>query len=344
VSTSLILESAILQERFEIDHLDTSDHRARTNVGRWEMGNVLLGIRNVFSLLFLLRGEPGLVYLPLSQGSPGFMRDSLFIRAARRAGWRVAAHLRGGEFQQFFQGAPRPFRTWIRTTTQLIDSIAVMSPSLRQQFFGMLPEKRIAVVPNGAPDLAANGVPRHPETVLFLSNLRRRKGVVQAIDAALRVLERRPTTQFRFAGEWEDGDFERAVRDRARAAGDCIRFLPTVTGEEKRALLSSSSVFLFPPIEPEGHPRVVLEALSAGLPVVTTNWGAIAETVIDGESGFVLNDPIPDEIADRLLMLLRDSDLLSSMSVAARSRYLEHFTQEEADRRIADWLSEVAET
>ena len=73
-------------------------------------------------------------------------------------------------------------------------------------------------------------------------------------------------------------------------------------------------MLLFPPVEPEGHPRVVLEALAAGLPVITTDRGAIAETVVEGESGFVLDHPVPDELAARVLRLLRDPELRDRMS------------------------------
>ena len=104
----------------------------------------------------------------------------------------------------------------------------------------------------------------------------------------------------------------------------------------------SSSVLLFPPSEPEGHPRVVLEAMSAGLPVVTTDRGAIAETVADGQTGFVLPDPDPETLAERLLRLLEDAELRTQMGQASRARYLELFTQERADERLADWLAGVA--
>jgi glycosyltransferase involved in cell wall biosynthesis len=82
--------------------------------------------------------------------------------------------------------------------------------------------------------------------------------------------------------------------------------------------------------------------LAAGLPIVTTDRGAIAETVIDGESGFVLDDVSPERLAELLLLLLGDDELRIRMSEAARTRYVERFTQEAADLRLADWLQEVA--
>jgi glycosyltransferase involved in cell wall biosynthesis len=220
--------------------------------------------------------------------------------------------------------------------------MAVMGSSLRNQFDGVLPRERIAVVRNGTPDIYRDGCERDSETVLFLSSLRPRKGIVESLEAALRVLERRPTARFLFVGAWVDRRLERELRERARPAGEHIRFLPPAVDDEKHSLLLSSSLLLFPPVEPEGHPRVVLEAIAAGLPVVTTDRGAIAETVTDGESGFVLDEPAPDQLADRMLQLLEDRELRERMGKAARTRYLAKFTEEEADRQLADWLDEIA--
>jgi glycosyltransferase involved in cell wall biosynthesis len=342
ISTSLVLANPVLREHFEVEHLDTSDHRTGANINTWEVGNFLLGLWALARLARKLVGRRGTIYIPLSQGAPGFLRDSLYIRLAALLRWRVAVHLRGGELHHFYARQGRVFRRWIRSTLGRVDSMGIMGASLRPVFDGLMPSERLAVVPNGTPDLYRNGHVREPGTVLFLSNLRPRKGLLESIDAALLVLKRHERAQFLFVGNWYDETFEREVRERARPAGDRIRFLPPAVGTDKDELLLRSSILLFPPSEPEGHPRVVLEAIAAGLPTVTTNRGAIAETVLDGVHGFVLEDPVPERLAERLLTLLSDDELRERMGRAARERYLSSFTQEEADLRLANWLVSVA--
>jgi glycosyltransferase involved in cell wall biosynthesis len=342
VSTSLVLANPFLRQRFNVSHLDTSDSRSRENIGRWDATNVQLGFRALGRLLSMLQHGPGVVYLPISQGGGGLLRDSLFIHAAKVRGWRVAVHLRGSELHQVYAESAWPSRLWMRATFARIDSLAVMGESVRGTMEGLLAPARIAVVPNGTPDPHPNGALRDDSTVLFLSNLRRRKGVLPSLEAALIVVDRHPSARFVFAGDWEDARLERELRQRAARAADRIQFVGSVDGEGKRRLLLSASVLLFPPLLPEGHPRVVLEAMAAGLPVVTTDRGTIAETVPDGEAGFVLAEPTPDALADRILRLLLDDDLRARMSTEARRRYLERFTQEDADRRLADWLTAVA--
>ena len=342
VSTGLLLASAELRRRFTIEHLDTSDHRTAHNIGRWEVRNAAIAVANAIRLARRLGGERGTVYLPLSQGTAALVRDCLFVQLAALRGWKVAIHLRGGEFKEVYHAQRGVMRWLIRSSLARVDSVAVLGSSLRWLFEGLVPAERIAVVPNGTPDLDLNGTRRDPHTGLFLSNLRRRKGVLQAVQAARLVVREDPEARFLFIGGWEDEVLETTLRREVHGFQDRIQFLPVVTGDAHRQALASAGFLLFPPAEPEGHPRVVLEALAAGLPVVTTDRGAIAETVIDGECGFVLPEPDPQALAEKMLLLLRDPTLRERMGEAARARYLERFTQTAADRALASWLEDVA--
>jgi glycosyltransferase involved in cell wall biosynthesis len=342
ISTALVLANTALSKHFAVVHLDTSDHRSGRNVGRWDLRNVALGVRSVVRLARALSSPPGTVYLPISQSSGAFLRDSLFIWLAVLRGWRVAIHLRGSEIVPFYRAQLRPYRWWMRRTLARVFSAAVVGNSLRGAFGGLVADKRVVVVANGTPANASELRPHNSSTVLFLSNLRRRKGVVEALAAACITADQVPDAHFVFAGAWEDRQLEIELREKARPLGDRIEFRATVSGAAKDDLLAYAAVLLFPPREPEGHPRVVLEAIAAGLPVVATDRGAIAETIEDGISGFVLPDPEPEALAEKLIDLLRDNDLQGRMSAASRDVYEHRFTQEIADGRLADWLTAVA--
>jgi glycosyltransferase involved in cell wall biosynthesis len=342
VSTSLVLSNRPLAQRFAIEHLDTSDHRSGGNIGRWDWTNVLGGLAALVGLCRLLPGSRGLVYLPLSQSRPGFLRDSLLISISRLAGWRIAAHLRGGELHELFARSNRWWQWWMRGTLRRLDSIAVMGDSLRPILAGLVPDERVVVVANGTPEPDIQPRVAASNHVLFLSNLRRRKGVVQSVEAALLVLEQLPGVSFTFAGTWESQELEAEARRLADRANGAIHFRQPAYGREKDELLASAAVLLFPPVEPEGHPRVVLEALAAGVPVVSTDRGAIRDTIVDGETGYLVEEPDPALLADRIFSLIEDEEKLARFRIAARNRYLERFTQERADQSLVDWLTAVS--
>jgi glycosyltransferase involved in cell wall biosynthesis len=341
ISTSLVLANRRLRERFDVRHLDTSDHRSSTNIDRWDVMNVVHALRAVVVLATMLRARRGLVYLPLSQGVSGLLRDSLLVWVASLRGWTVAGHLRGGEFHTFFATLPRPLALFFRASLRRLASIGVMGASLRHMFEGLVPVERLAVVPNGTQDPGYEARERDPATVLFLSGLRERKGAVAAMEAARIVTAERPDARFVFAGWFHDAQIEERLRTLSSGIDGTIEFPGEVDGPAKRELMQRSTLLLFPPVEPEGHPRVLLEGIAAGIPIVTTDQGAIKETVIDGDSAFVLDEADPGELARRILQLLGDPDLRERMGAAARARFEAEFTQERADEKLTDWLTRV---
>jgi glycosyltransferase involved in cell wall biosynthesis len=341
VSTELVLENSALRERFEVQHLDTSDHRTIGNVGRWDIRNIVEALSALPRLARKLNGEPGLVYLPISQGIPGLARDTLFIRIAKARRWKVATHLRGSELGGVIRRQPRLVKAWLRSSLKQVDSFAVLGDSLRDVLEGVIPPDEIAVVPNGTPEpQVVNG--GRSDFGLYLGNMYPRKGALEAMEAALMVSRERPQARFVFAGECPDEGFLGRLERIASQTDGRITLRPPVVGAEKDELLSSAGFLLFPPRRQEGHPRVVLEAMAHGLPIITTDRGAIAETVVDDESGYVLPVPAPTDLRDRILRLYDDANLREGMGRAARARYEERFTQTGTDRELAQWLTQIA--
>jgi len=73
-------------------------------------------------------------------------------------------------------------------------------------------------------------------------------------------------------------------------------------------------------------PLVILEAMRAGLPVVATDEGAIPEIVDDEVTGYIVPKNQPENLADKLELLLYDPELRKRMGGAGRNRFLEKYT------------------
>jgi glycosyltransferase involved in cell wall biosynthesis len=162
---------------------------------------------------------------------------------------------------------------------------------------------------------------------MYLSNLTEAKGFMDVLAAAPLIRERIPDVHFILAGEWT---FKREMDDaRAWIEGNHLHsviHMPGVVAAEKVELLLSSDVFVFPPRQAEGQPVVILEAMAAGLPVVTTDRGAIAETVLEGVTGFIVPARDPRMIANRVSQLLEDHELRLRMGRAGRKRVEERYS------------------
>ena len=78
----------------------------------------------------------------------------------------------------------------------------------------------------------------------------------------------------------------------------------------------------------EGLPYTLLEAMAAGLPVVATDVGGCREVVLDGETGLLVPPRAPEALAQAIMMLLSERNLLQGMAEKGRERVAEHFSIE----------------
>jgi glycosyltransferase involved in cell wall biosynthesis len=76
----------------------------------------------------------------------------------------------------------------------------------------------------------------------------------------------------------------------------------------------------------EGYGVVNIEAMACGKPVVSTNRGGPSETVVDGETGFLVNPGDAAALASRVIRLLNDPELRRRMGAAGRARVEAHFS------------------
>ena len=94
------------------------------------------------------------------------------------------------------------------------------------------------------------------------------------------------------------------------------RWLPPVPHSRVLELMAEHDVLVLPSLA-EGFGLVITEALSRGLPVITTPYTCGPDLMTDGEEGFIVPIRDPEAIADRLTRLAEHRDLLHAMSEAA---------------------------
>ncbi len=89
----------------------------------------------------------------------------------------------------------------------------------------------------------------------------------------------------------------------------------------------------------EGTPVGILEAGASGLPVVSTLHGGIPDVVLEGETGFLVAEHDVDNMAERMMRLVREPELADRMGLAARRRIEANFTMEQSLSRLWDVIS-----
>jgi len=347
------LQNANLQQQFDIVLLDIADRRGLTNMGRLDKGNTILALRHGLEFLRLLvLKHPDIVYICIAQNTLGYLRDSLFLIPARLFRRQVVVHLHGSDFGAFYRRSPAWMRGLIRWTLGRVRRAIVLGQGLRKNFDGLVPVERVMVLPNGIrPISSIPGVKEPPGRasgacrVVYLGTLQRAKGFLDVLHSVPLVVSGAPNAHFILAGEHWDPDEIQLARDfiQQNQLQAWVEMPGVVVGEDKARLLQQADVFVFPPVAPEGQPLVILEAMSASLPVIATSQGAISETVVEGVTGFLVPPGDPTAIAEKVICLVRDQDLRLKMGQAGHERFLEYYSADRWAGGMARIFHEVLE-
>ncbi|HUJ22476.1 MAG TPA: glycosyltransferase, partial [Bryobacteraceae bacterium] len=118
------------------------------------------------------------------------------------------------------------------------------------------------------------------------------------------------------------------------AAGSPVNFLGWQ--EDVNAVLESLDILVVPSLREPGAPRVVLEAFAACVPVVAFVSGGIPELVVDGKTGFLVEPPTAEALAEKLEELLGAPERLGSAAGRAYETWKEDFTVERYQREVLE--------
>lgn len=336
---SAVRESGLVNGTFDTRYINLSSSVTLEQVGRFSFGKVRAVSRLLSEVRRTLREwKPDLVYLTPSATMPGLLKDALTARLARRKGCKTVLHFhnKGVAAHQ-----DRLVYDWLYRILFRDASVILLSRLLYPDIRKYVPEDRVSYCPNGVsvPPVArqSGDVPR----ILFLSNMIRSKGVSVLIDAC-RILQGRGIPfRCRLVGalstDYPGDSLTAEIREKGLEG--CVTFEGPRYGDEKWQALSDADVFAFPSYyADECFPLVILEAMGAGLPVVTTGEGAIPEMVRDGKDGFICRRKNPDALADTLGRLLSDPGLRVRMGESGKERYDALYTKERFEKNLVEIL------
>jgi glycosyltransferase involved in cell wall biosynthesis len=162
-------------------------------------------------------------------------------------------------------------------------------------------------------------------TILSVGRLYARKGLFTLIESMPAIVKRFKNAKFIISGKGQSDEMRKllAHAEKIGVKGSII-FTGYYPDKKLPKLYQAADVFAFSTFY-EHHPFAVLEALSTGLPVVTTSVGGIPETIESGKNGFLVEPFNPKQFADRILYLLEHPAEAAEMGLLARQTILERF-------------------
>jgi len=207
------------------------------------------------------------------------------------------------------------FAAQARDAASRSDAIIAVSEFTKFQVKGLLgvPAEKIRVVHHGIRKLAVPALPRE-NIILSVGAIQKRKNLARLVEAFESV---NPDWRLVLAGSAGYGASEIEARIQASSARDRIHVTGYVTTEELARWYARTSIFAFPSLD-EGFGMPVLEAMEAGIPVVTSNRSALPE--VAGSAALLVNPEETGELIEGLRRLTQDSSMRQELARLGRER------------------------
>lgn len=224
-------------------------------------------------------------------------------------------------FAAHAQGADAPAARHARTVEESVfagaDRIVVTTAAMAADVAGRLPQVagKIVVIPNYVETDRFTPVDGTEKTwdVLFIGRLTEQKNIPLLLD----VVHALPVR----AAVIGQGPLEGALRSHPASLSGKVQWLGRVPSEQLPAIMYRSKVFVLPSSY-EGHPKALLEAMAAGMPVVGTDVPGIADVIRHEVTGLCV-PPDTVALATAIVRLLSDGPLSQRLGQAARAAMLD---------------------
>lgn len=177
--------------------------------------------------------------------------------------------------------------------------------------------------------------------LISVSHLVRRKGHEYLLAAMAQLANLFPGMRLLIAGDLERDQFYVELIQ-STIQNDRLNHRVRLLGlrSDVPRLLADADIFVHTALQ-DPHPRVIIEAMAAGLPVVAFGVDGVAETVVDGQTGFLVPMGDTDGLVAAISKLVADPPTREKFGQEGRRRVLKHFTAEQTARKVAQVIDRV---
>lgn len=245
---------------------------------------------------------------------------SICLNLAKLAGKPCYLRPFGGSLDRYYQGLRPIVRSFFRSALNRADGM-IVETELLHGYFSQMMGSRVHYVPGYRPVTEAEdsfGPARKPTTAplrtLFVGHVREEKGVFVLLDS-LRQLAASGgrNVQCDLYGPIYGAVSQRFQQELAATPNAAYRGL--LNPEQVIPTLRQYDALVFPTHYPgEGHPGVVIEAMMAGIPVVTTRFRSVPEIIHNGVNGLLVEPHHSEQLAGALHSLQENRSLLATLA------------------------------
>ncbi len=335
------VDDPLIREKYHVQVLSMDFSQNLQDIGKITAGKLLQMFAFTFRLFYtLLSFNPRIVYFTIMPTGKIFYRDALFGLLIKLFRCKLIVHLHGKGIRESAQKGK--FVRWLYI--KLFKNAAVICLSSRlSDDIKEVHGGQVFILPNGvppfAPDLSLQ--PNHQPVIIYLSNLVKSKGIEVFLKSLVKLHSKGIEFCAKVVGESVDMTVEQARQFASiNDLSDRLEVTGPKYGHEKIKALQQSDIFVLPSLN-ESFPLSILEAMQAGLPVVSTIVGGIPDMIEQEKEGLLVQANDIDALALALERLLVNPDQRKRLGVNARDKFEANFTIERFNLGLAAIIDKV---
>lgn len=232
----------------------------------------------------------------------------------------------------------------IAVSQSVVDNLVIYSPSIKT---------KTVVIWNGLakPILSSNrkrvrecfGISEDDFLVCTVGRIQMRKGQFDLLDAGKLLIDRLPFLKIIIVGDVYPGNEYLITQMKEKVLRNSLQDVVILAGYRSDVydIMAASDVFVFASRLPESFGLVVLEAMAVSIPVIATRLGGVTEIIEDGVNGILISPQNPQQIADAVLTIFEDKELIKKMTFLSKSKFETHFSLESFNNKLRKILTEL---
>ena len=271
-----------------------------------------------------------------------FRRTASFVNLAKMFGKKVIIHSHASMFKDYYGNSTPKRQSEIIATLNKADRLVVLSESWKEWFANIGVDKdKIIILHNitDYPDKIQVEKDFRKLKLLFLGEIGQRKGVYDLLKAVADHREEfKNRIEIKIGGNKQEEKLKKTISDNQLT--DFVFFEGFVSGQKKKDLLNWADVYILPSYN-EGLPISILEAMSYGMPIISTPVGGIPE-VVNAENGVLVKPGNIDDIYNAISKYIGEKDLIVTQGVKSlkkSSTYLPDYVMSQLQECYLSLLS-----
>ena len=344
VMNQRILNSEQLRTNFNIRSIPFSYMNKLSEMGTWKFKKLIIIIKLIAKLIYeLIFHQPKFVYFQISPHRLAFYRDIIFVSISKLFRIKILYHLHGKgiNINSKHKWSKRLYIYAFRDS-----DLICLSPLLTYDIENVF-EGKVHIVRNGIPDSNLENLRiirpciEGQIKILFLSNFIKSKGILVFIEA-MQLLK---NEGYRFMATIVGSNAEFSEKEITEIIKDCglirnVKCVGAKYDEAKIAIFKNADVLVYPTLN-DALPLVLLEAMQFSVPVVASYEGAIPEIIDDGITGYLVKKNAPQQIVDKLKLLIDNPEQRILMGHAGRKKFEEKYTIEIFEKSLINIFKEI---